>query len=223
MTRGRLHLHRAGLGEQKHRDLLPGLAPAALRAWRPRAEMGRREAELTWMTKGSGWLCSSSSPHTATVPPLAMLPPTKTCERAELRVAETGKRGWSHPKMGQQWRGKPVLPYLSHQPGPAGVGDVVLADVSVQPVAEVEEPVVQRDEDVGDEALGRGRQSCTPVAARGRRLHRGSRGHTHLACPGAATPPPSCWGLGSPSQLPSLLAAGQSTAPKGSVHGAEAG
>lgn len=173
MSRGRLHLLRAGPEEQKHWDLLPGLAPTAPRAWRLRAEVGRSKAELTWMTKGSGWLCSSSSPHTVTVPPLVMLPPTKTCGRAELRVAELGKRGCSHPEPGQKWRGTPALPHLSHQPGPVGVGDVVLADVSVQPVAEVEEPVVQRDEDVGDEALGRGRQSCTPVAAPGRRLHRG--------------------------------------------------
>lgn len=65
----------------------------------------------------------------------------------------------------RQW-GELLLPHLSHQPGPAGVRDVVLADIPMYPVAEVEEPVVQREEDVGDEALGTARHSCTRVAQR---------------------------------------------------------
>jgi len=36
-----------------------------------------------------------------------------------------------------------MLAYLPYQLGLAGVGDVILADVSVQPVAEIKEPVVQ--------------------------------------------------------------------------------
>lgn len=42
---------------------------------------------LTWITKGSGWLCSSSSLSTTTGPPLEMLPPTKTCKRGGTAVA----------------------------------------------------------------------------------------------------------------------------------------
>ena len=41
---------------------------------------------------------------------------------------------------------------LPRQLGLSGVGDVVLPDVAVQPVAEVQEPVVHADEDVGHDA-----------------------------------------------------------------------
>ena len=175
-------------------------------------------AELTLMKNGSGWLCSSSSPRTVTGPPLVTLPPTKTCR--DQSSGWPGQRGGGRPRPspgdGERRRGAPGSrrpPHLPHQLGPAGVGDVVLADVSVQPVAEVQEPVVQRDEDVGDEALGRVRQSCTrgggTGSARGSRgaPRHPARGNTDLASPGAATPPPSCWGPGSPSRPPSLLAA----------------
>lgn len=50
----------------------------------------------------------------------------------------------------------------------------------------------------------------------GQWVHSSSWGHTHLACPGAASPSPSCWGPGSPSQLPNRHTAGQSTAALGS-------
>lgn len=41
------------------------------------------------------------------------------------------------------WDGSSGAAHLPHQFGPARVGDVVLADVAVQPIAEVEESVVQ--------------------------------------------------------------------------------
>lgn len=46
-----------------------------------------------------------------------------------------------------------MLAYLSHQLGLAGVGDIILADVSMQPVAEIQEPVIQRDEDISNKTF----------------------------------------------------------------------
>ena len=45
-------------------------------------------------------------------------------------------------------------PHLSHEAGPLGVRDVILSQVPVQPVAEVEEAVVQGQQDVSDQAWG---------------------------------------------------------------------
>ena len=48
-------------------------------------------------------------------------------------------------------------PQLAGQLRVGGVGDVVLADVAVQPVREVEEAVVHREDEVGDQARHRER------------------------------------------------------------------
>lgn len=45
-------------------------------------------------------------------------------------------------------------PHLSHEAGPLGVRDVILSQVPMQPVAEVEEAVVQGQQDVSDQAWG---------------------------------------------------------------------
>ena len=42
--------------------------------------------------------------------------------------------------------------YLAHQFRISGVGDVILSDVTMQPVAEVHEAVIQRQEDICDQA-----------------------------------------------------------------------
>lgn len=47
-----------------------------------------------------------------------------------------------------------VSVYLSHQFGLPGVTNVILANVSMNPVAEVQEPVIEREKDVRDETLG---------------------------------------------------------------------
>lgn len=46
------------------------------------------------------------------------------------------------------------LPYLSHQPGLAVPGQLVLADVSVQPVAQIQVLVIPRDDQVDCEGWG---------------------------------------------------------------------
>lgn len=53
------------------------------------------------------------------------------------------------------WECFPVFAHLPHQSGISGIGDVVLPDVPVDPVAEVQESVVQGDQDVRDESFGK--------------------------------------------------------------------
>lgn len=45
--------------------------------------------------------------------------------------------------------------YLSHQLGLPTVGNVILADISVKPVTEIQEAVIEGDQDIGDETYGR--------------------------------------------------------------------
>lgn len=49
-----------------------------------------------------------------------------------------------------------LAPHLSREAGPLRVRDVILPQVPMQPVAEVEEAVIQRQQDVSDQAWGRG-------------------------------------------------------------------
>lgn len=59
----------------------------------------------------------------------------------------------------------PPLPYLSHQLGLAGPGELVLADVPVQPVADVQVTVVPRDDQVNREGCGTRARRSEQVAA----------------------------------------------------------
>lgn len=114
-----------------------------------RGRRGTEPAELTLITKGSGWHFSSSSLHTVTGPPRRMLPPTNTCRQG------TETRGLApdhhHPSPRNYERSLLPPPHLSHQPGLACPGDLVLADVSVQPVADVQVLVVQGNDQVAGE------------------------------------------------------------------------
>jgi len=119
-----------------------------------RTPAGKGDAELTFTTKGSGWHFSSSSLHTATGPPRRMLPPTNTCRPGRGRP---GALSASHHQVllrNPAGQALLLLPYLSHQPGLAGLAQLVLADVSVQPVAEIQVPVVLRDEQLDREGWG---------------------------------------------------------------------
>lgn len=107
-----------------------------------RTPEGKENTELTLTTKGSGWHFSSSSLHTATGPPLRMLPPTNTCKRGSGRRVALPSRHHQVLLRNPGVQALPLLPYLSHQPGLAGFGELILADVSVPPVAEVQVLVI---------------------------------------------------------------------------------
>lgn len=93
-------------------------------------------------------------------------------------------------------------PHLPREAGPLRVRDVILSQVPVQPVAEVEEAVIQRQQDVGDQACG-GRVVRRLSALPRPRLTATFNSHcplgTHLAFQ-AASSPSLFWGApGSPS------------------------
>lgn len=96
-------------------------------------------------------------------------------------------------------------PHLSCEAGPLWVRDVILPQVPMQPVAEVQEAVIQGQQDVGDQAWGRGRVDPlrTLVSQAKNQLSRALG--THLAFQAAASPSLSWGAPGSPSPLTKYL------------------
>lgn len=135
---------------------------------------GAEAAALTLITKGSGWHFSSSSLHTVTGPPRRMLPPTNTCRQGQEMCGLAPTHHHPLPRNHECTLLPP--PHLSHQPGLAGPGDLVLADVPMQPVADIQVLVVQGNDQVAGEGwAGREERAVGEAASPENILHSSTR------------------------------------------------
>lgn len=102
-----------------------------------------------------------------------------------------------------------IWTHLANQSGVPPVCDVILSNVTMQPVTEVEKTVVQWDQDVCDQTCmdQADREQIRP-ATRLTELRQKTIPLTHWASQAASIPPPSYWEHWSPSLQPSPLSEG---------------
>ena len=125
---------------------------------------------LTWMMRGRGCGWFSGSSRTLTGPSLTILPPRNTWKR------QTGELSHSDvlPDHYHHWTSI-MTSHLADQSGVLPVCNVILSDVTVQPITEVQETVVQWDQDVCDQTCNNRQVSQTGNWSERQIRHTGNR------------------------------------------------